>query len=290
LIQTAPRAKAGEIAIAKPIPLSRYLITFSLTAIHIYRLFFTSFHTFSVQRYPPSDSLATIMRLLHVDFDPEQKGHVQISLCDHMETENQDLRYAIFSHSWQKDEVLFADVAEPDRALSEATKNKSGFVKLETCCRIALDHGLHYVWSDTCCVDRNSSADVSESVNALFRYYSEAEICIVYLDDVQDHAKDTFFLDRSTWFSESWNLQALVASRDLHYYSQGWIKLGSKASLSRVTSQASGVPERVLVDPSSLDSICVSEKMSWAARRTTTRAEDRAYSLMGLFDVNMPLL
>ena len=230
------------------------------------------------------------MRLLHIDFDPEQTGEIQIKLCDHMETEDEDLRYAIFSHSWRKDEVLFVDVADPDRALSEATKNKSGFAKLEACCRIALSHGLHYLWSGTCCIDRNSSADISESVNALFRYYAGAELCIVYLDDIEDQPKDSFFLDRSYGFSESWNLPALVASTDLHYYSQGWVKLGSKASLSGVTAQASGVPERVLVDPSSLDSICVSEKMSWAARRTTRRGEDRAYSLMGLFDVNMPLL
>jgi hypothetical protein len=230
------------------------------------------------------------MRLLRIDFDPAEKEKIQVGLCDHIETEDRNIRYAIFSHRWQKDEVLFTDVADPDRALSEATRNKSGFVKLETFCRVALEHGLQHVWIDTCCVDRNSSADVSETTNALFKYYAEAELCITYLDDIEDHPKDSYFLDRSMWFSESWNLPALVAPRDLHYYSQGWNKLGTKASLSRLTSQASRVPERVLVDPYSLDSICVAEKMSWAARRTTMRGEDRAYSLLGLFDVNMPLL
>jgi hypothetical protein len=230
------------------------------------------------------------MRLLRIDFDPAEKGRIQVELCDHTEIEDQNLRYAIFSHRWQKDEVLFADVADPDRALSEATRNKSGFVKLEAFCRIALEHGLQHVWIDTCCVDRNSSAEVSEYSNALFEYYAKAELCITYLDDIEDHPKDSYFLDRSMWFSESWNLPALVAPRDLHYYSQGWNKLGTKASLSRLTCQASGVPERVLLDPYSLDSICVSEKMSWAARRTTVRGEDRTYSLMGLFGVNMPLL
>jgi hypothetical protein len=230
------------------------------------------------------------MRFLRVEFDPDKKGDIRITLCDHAETEGSNVRYAILSHCPQKDEVLFADMADPDRAYSQETKGKQGFAKLEMCSRIALDHGLQYVWIDTCCIDKNSSAEISEAINSTFRYFAESELCIAYLDDLEDHTKDDYFLSRSTWFSESWTLPALVASGDLHYYSHNWKKLGSKASLSRQTSHVSGVTERVLVDPSALASICVSEKMSWAARRTTLRAEDRAYSLMGLFDINMPLL
>ncbi|KAF2851927.1 HET-domain-containing protein [Plenodomus tracheiphilus IPT5] len=198
--------------------------------------------------------------------------------------------YAILSHRWRTGEILFADVQDREIANSYATRSKRGYNKLRDCCRIVLKQWLNHVWIDTCCIDKSSSAELSEAINSMYKYYTDAQFCITYLDDVADDAPKDSFLEGAVWFSRGWTLQELIASRDLRYYSEGWTYLGSKKKLLFETSRASGVTESILSDPSGLSNVCVSEKMSWAARRTTKRAEDQAYALMGIFGVNMPPL
>jgi hypothetical protein len=228
------------------------------------------------------------MRLLHVRGNHDAQGNslIQISLGDYIVSESMRPPYVILSHRWRDDEVLFADMIEND-AVAQA---KKGYRKLEACSRIALRHGFQYIWCDTCCIDKESSAELSESINSMYKYYAKSAICIAYLDDVSDQPHPESEFRSSEWFSRGWTLQELIAPRDLHFYSQEWQKLGTKATWSHLTSIASGVDERVLIEAETLGQFCVSEKMSWAAHRTTTRLEDRAYALMGLFGVNMPPL
>ena len=222
------------------------------------------------------------MRLLHIQDEARGDRPLRLSLCDFIGSQDERPRYAILSHRWREEEILFADMTG-NRTVAQA---KQGYRKLEASCKVALEHNLHYLWCDTCCIDKSSSAELSEAINSMYEYYAKSQLCIAYLDDVDDHPPDNSYFSRAIWFTRGWTLQELIAPRDLHFYSQGWQKLGTKATLSRQTSIASGIDERIL-SGAALDNTCVSEKMSWAARRTTTRPEDRAYSMMGLFGVHM---
>jgi hypothetical protein len=227
------------------------------------------------------------MRLLHIQRDEAHEGApLQITLCEFIGSQSDIPRYAILSHRWREEEVLFADMMG-DISVARA---KKGFQKLEASCKIALIHGLEHIWCDTCCIDKSSSAELSEAINSMYEYYKNSVLCIAYLDDIEDSPEGDSYLNRATWFSRGWTLQELVAPKHMRFYSQGWQYLGTKATLAGQISSVSRIWILVLTGSHSIDRVCVSEKMSWAAWRTTTRAEDSAYSLMGLFGVHMPPL
>jgi hypothetical protein len=90
---------------------------------------------------------------------------------------------------------------------------------------------------------------------------------------------------RSKWFTRGWTLQELLAPKTVVFFDQDWVDIGTKSSLAPLISAVTGIKDLFLFKTAS-----VAQKMSWAAKRETTRVEDRAYCLMGLFEVNMPLL
>lgn len=129
----------------------------------------------------------------------------------------------------------------------------------------------------------------------MFRWYKNAVQCYAYLTDVEDDDVDESgdpgaAFDCARWFSRGWTLQELIAPRILTFYSVGWVRLGTRSELRGRVSSASGIEEAFLRGPQGLERASVAKKMSWAARRRSTRTEDVAYCLLGLFDVNMPLL
>lgn len=188
-------------------------------------------------------------------------------------------RYAILSHRWEDEEVTFGDLLPGGNALE-----LKGYAKLENSARVAREGGYDYIWIDTCCIDKSSSAELSEAINSMFRWYGESDNCIVYLSDISDTR-----IFHSRWFTRGWTLQELIAPRDVHFYDMFWEPRGTKDSLRDQIYLATGITTDVLLgaDLGTIPACC---KMSWAAGRTTTRAEDLAYCLLGLFDVNMPLL
>jgi hypothetical protein len=226
------------------------------------------------------------MRLLHIQREERHNGPLKITLRDFSGRAAETPHYAILSHRWREEEVLFIDMIGD----STAAQMKNGYRKLQASCNIALDRGVEYLWCDTCCIDKASSAELSEAINSMYMYYAKSQVCIVYLDDIEDNPQDDDFLNRSVWFTRGWTLQELIAPDNVHFFSLGWKSLGTKSSLCRQVSVASGIAEDVLALPSLLNYLCISEKMSWAARRVTTRAEDCAYALMGIFSVHMPPL
>jgi hypothetical protein len=226
------------------------------------------------------------MRLLHISGDAWSDDPLDITLCDFLGTDIPP--YMILSHRWREDEVLFGDMMESDR---RTARTKKGYDKLEMSCRIALQQKLEYAWMDTCCIDKSSSAELSEAINSMYNYYANAQVCYAYLDDVVEiSTPNNKSLEECVWFKRGWTLQEMIAPRELYFYSAQWRPLGSKSSLCARISKASGVSTAVLRDPETLGQVCVSEKMSWAASRSTTRPEDEAYCLMGLFGVQMPPL
>lgn len=194
--------------------------------------------------------------------------------------------YAILSHTWGPEEVSYKDYVDNNGS------SKLGYEKIAQFCRLADSEGFNYVWIDTCCIDKSSSAELSEAINSMMRWYRDAIICHAYLSDVDSSEaavpEDSSFA-RSRWFTRGWTLQELLAPAEVVFLGSDWKEIGTKKSLRNVVSRITGIDVRALDKGSWLD-YSVAQKMSWAARRQTTRPEDEAYCLMGLFDVNMPML
>ena len=204
-------------------------------------------------------------------------------------------KYAILSHTWGAEEVFFQDMQT-----GKATA-KVGYQKIKYTATQAAKHGYNYVWVDTCCIDKTSSAELSEAINSMYKWYEKSEICYAFLEDY-DHSHndnenfDKFSLENSTlaqcrWFSRGWTLQELIAPRYVEFYDRSWVGFGTKSSLVGPLEQITGIDRAILRNEiSDLSTISIAKRMSWASKRQTTRAEDVAYSLLGLFDINMPLL
>jgi hypothetical protein len=191
--------------------------------------------------------------------------------------------YAILSHTWGKEEITFPDMADLDKA-----RRKTGFAKIQGACALAASQGHDYIWIDTCCIDKSSSAELSEAINSMYRWYGSSKVCYAYLSDVEDPAH----MGGSRWFTRGWTLQELIAPGNVEFYTSSWAYIGQKqdSNLLPTISQASLVDECVLAGVVHLRHVSVARRMYWASARKTTRKEDEAYCLMGLFMVNMPLL
>jgi len=194
--------------------------------------------------------------------------------------------YAILSHTWEEEELTFQAVQEPN------ARDMAGYAKVEGCCAQAKRDGFNYVWIDTCCIDKTSSAELSEAINTMYQWYKKAQVCYAYLPDVpsgQDLQYPDSFFAKSRWFKRGWTLQELIAPSSLVFYGKEWHEMGTKLSLQELVSKITGIPVSVLKFGDG-ESFSVAQRMSWASKRQTTRVEDMAYCLMGLFGVHMPML
>ena len=210
--------------------------------------------------------------------------------------------YAILSHMWvEGEEVSFQEFTarrNPPTTTAAAAATKSGYRKIQRACEIALGDGLDWIWIDTNCIDKSSSAELTEAINSMYNWYRDAEVCYAYLCDVPDldegggHEEDPLYLfRRSRYFYRGWTLQELIGPPRLVFYSQNWSEIGERSqSLAAVISSVTNIEEALLRGLTDLRQVSIAKKMSWAATRQTTRVEDIAYCLLGLFDVNMPLL
>ncbi|OTA90501.1 hypothetical protein M434DRAFT_45668, partial [Hypoxylon sp. CO27-5] len=220
--------------------------------------------------------------------------------------------YAILSHTWGKHEVTLQDLSKPD------LKGYQGYRKIEGCCQQAAKDGLYYVWIDTCCIDKSSSAELSEGVNSMFQWYRNSAVCYVYMSDVlaADNAFSTSSdFRQSRWFKRGWTLQELLAPMELVFFDTHWeeLQIGrisrslprsrdrvsssfhdqehyrNRLGLLSLISDITHIPKKAL-DTGDFSQFCAAARLAWAADRKTTRPEDRAYSLLGLLEVNMPLV
>ncbi|MCJ1401390.1 hypothetical protein MMC11_004603 [Xylographa trunciseda] len=192
--------------------------------------------------------------------------------------------YSILSHrwTWGDDEIMYMDVL----SMNPDIKSKDGYAKFAGACTLAKQLGYDFLWIDTCCINKTDSVEIGEAINSMYRWYSMAKVCIAYLQDVTSSAQ----IDDSEWFKRGWTLQELIAPETVCFYDRSWNRLGDKASLSSVLVNRTGIPADVLKNTKPPQAYSIAQRMSWAAKRTTKRLEDRAYSLMGLFDVNMPMI
>ncbi|KAJ0116662.1 WD40 repeat-like protein [Diaporthe amygdali] len=204
---------------------------------------------------------------------------------------NDDIpRYAILSHTWGSDEVLFQD-------LKDGTgKNKIGHDKIRFCVDQAWNDGLYFCWVDTCCIDKSNSVELQEAINSMFYWYQKAAKCYVYLADVStptmdaaDNSSWALAFQRSRWFKRGWTLQELLAPRSVEFFSREGKLLGDKTTLEQKIHEVTGISTQAL-QRAPLYEFSVEERLSWAKSRQTTRKEDRAYSLLGMFDIHMSLI
>ena len=276
-------------------------------------------------------------------------------------------KYAILSHTWGKEGVTFQDFKD-----LPSIQHKEGWSKIENAVRLTQEDGLDYLWVDTCCIDKTSSAELQEAINSMYRWYEDSAVCYAFLRDLRcprmtdswfipdsvsaqvtrhqspasqesqstldefsdssdpeiitdaiikdgterarDNAllNDEFFsekqatkqivepktpssslskhLTHSRWFTRGWTLQELVAPRAIRFFDRDYKFVGEKGELSETIMLRTGIDDLLLKGHGFMSRFSVAQRMSWAAGRQTSRIEDRAYSLLGIFGVNMPMI
>lgn len=201
-------------------------------------------------------------------------------------------KYAILSHTWgdDDDEVTFRDMIEG------LGQDKAGYRKILFCGQQAIRDNLEYFWADTCCIDKSNYTELSEAITSMFRWYRNASKCYVYLEDVSTNGHDqinqSFWepaFRRCRWFTRGWALQELIAPPSVEFFSREGKFLGSKKSLEIQIHEITGIRPEALLGHD-LSTFSLRERLSWAGNRETKREEDKAYSLLGIFDVSMPPL
>jgi len=198
--------------------------------------------------------------------------------------------YAILSHTWGPDneEVSFQDITT-----GKFESRGDGTRKLKGCCLQAKRDGFAYAWIDTCCINKDSSTELSEAINSMFRWYAEAGMCYAYLTDVSpgnDHRDGLSSFFASRWFRRGWTLQELLAPEEVRFFDSDWGLIGTKEDYSHEIELITGIPRHFLLGWDDFRQASVAQRMSWAACRETTRIEDMAYCLLGIFDITMPMI
>lgn len=150
--------------------------------------------------------------------------------------------YAALSHTWSDEEVTLQDLT------AGLGRKKKGWNKILGSAIQAANHGYNYAWIDTCCIDKTSSAELSEAINSMFRWYRESKVCFAYLEDVSIEPKRkvieiesdsdatgppspcpaSCLLSKSRWFKRGWTLQELIAPRIVLLYDSSWNEIGGE--------------------------------------------------------------
>ncbi|KAI1654407.1 HET-domain-containing protein [Daldinia decipiens] len=199
--------------------------------------------------------------------------------------EPEEYTYAILSHTWEDDEVSFQDFQIPGKVYKE-----NGFGKIVRTCQLAASRGLRYAWIDTCCIDKSSSAELSEAINSMFKWYMKSAVCFVFLSDLPSESSFEDHFPHCRWLTRGWTLQEIVAPRVAEFYDAKWELRGRKPELNTFLASVTRIDYAVLCDSQAMFNVPVARRMSWASMRETTRVENKAYCLLGIFGVSMPML
>ena len=210
--------------------------------------------------------------------------------------------YAILSNKWGPGEVSSKDYHKPH----DGIRTLNGYQKIYDLCKLARRRGLDWVWIDTCCIDKRDNSELSEAINSMFDWYQQARECYVYLHDY--FPGGSCDLANCDWFTRGWTLQELLAPHSTIFCAADWTFIGRKGSRRIKTTDCRHASYDVPLIHSQLSDITgirecyfelrnlylpkasVAERMSWVSKRKTTRIEDIAYCMLGIFGINMPLL
>ena len=195
--------------------------------------------------------------------------------------DDEETEYAILSHRWVREEVDYGEMVELAKMAVEERdeiRQCDGYRKILQSCELAQKDGYEKLWVDTCCIDKRSSAKLSEAINLMYRWYENAKVCYAYLHDVPDPCFPTVndkerypdFRGWPEWFLHGWTLQELIAPSDVQFLNKDWQSIGDKTALAPTLQNITGVPEHILIHGLYRNHPCVAQIMSWAAYRRTT--------------------
>jgi hypothetical protein len=250
--------------------------------------------------------------------------------------------YAIVSHRWSEAELSYQSFLRDKEQYVNGHLESYGWTKIVKGTELALQCDLQWIWIDTICINKESSAELTQAINSMYSWYRLATECFVFLPDVhydeawmRDPSRQTFPAEvdmieytipaaddllnqadpeapigepfaytpvrmyeeefmRSAWFKRSWTLQELLAPDSVVFFNSKFQSLGTRHTLSSLVNKATNIPVEFLRSGDGsrwpITAACIAERMRWASHREATRIEDRAYSLLGLFQVNLPLM
>jgi len=232
------------------------------------------------------------MRLLHIKSDGQLEFTKDIIRVEKIPP------YAILSHTWGEQEVLYNDLKSFRTEEAVDPKKREGWDKIQFCAQQARRDGLAHFWVDTCCIDKANNTELAEAINSMFRWYQNSSRCYVFLPDVEGKSsteegnpssawKAAFRASR--WFTRGWTLQELLAPRSVEFFARDGTRLGDKESLKQTVHEVTKIPLEAL-SGSDMSKFGVEERFSWAKGRETTREEDGAYCLLGIFGCYLPLI
>lgn len=235
--------------------------------------------------------------------------------------------YVALSHTWlvSEDEVIFEDTRNKPTSWQHDTRllseKKTGFAKLWGFCETARNapYNARYGWVDTICIDKSSTSELDESIRSMYRWYLNSTVCIVYLAETQA-SPSLVHMEHDRWFMRGWTLQEYLAPKVVKFHDRNWVPLTDHLRLRHISEsqndkfphaglppeaprsdtqiqikvkEATGIPPFLDShsddDTDILSASRIIQQMQWAARRETTRQEDRAYGLMGIFRVSFPI-
>ena len=211
--------------------------------------------------------------------------HINLSHIRHVV--QQYFQYVVLSHKWEDNEPLFQEVIQITvYGLGDSPTHD----KLQTYCKIARKAGFRWAWSDTVCINKSDNSVLQESLVAMFKWYQGAALMIVFLRGVNSSSLPGA-LAGSIWNTRGWTLQEYIAAKKIHFYTEDWtpyrdLPLSNHKESSEVIAemeQATGMSAQQLMSlRPGLSNI--REKLCLASTRRTTRVEDAAYSLLGIFE------
>ncbi|KAG2750670.1 hypothetical protein P692DRAFT_20831547, partial [Suillus brevipes Sb2] len=210
------------------------------------------------------------------------------------EVVRRNLQYAMLSHRWEGREPMLQDI-QGKSVYDSGLNSVGGITKLRSFCKTARGAGHNWAWSDTCCIDKTNNVELHESVNSMFVWYHHSALTIVYLLDVPPSSKSGA-LTKSAWNTRGWTVQEFIAPKVILFYQSNWtLYLDDRTpnhkdsvAIMQELKDATGIDRSAVVAfrPSMDDA---REKLHWASTRDTTRQEDIAYSLFGIFGVRLPV-
>lgn len=197
-------------------------------------------------------------------------------------------KYAILSHTWGDNEPTLQQWKT--RRGRGATGD--GVRKIHDACKQAAKQRYEWLWADTVCIDKTNHMELSEAINSMYQWYRNAQECYALLQDVSD-----VNVKESKWFTRGWTLQELIAPKLVTFFNKNWQSLGTRTTHEEDICEATGIDGRHIKVANKKDEWLsiqaeptIATKMSWVARRNTTKPEDRAYCMLGIFSINMPPL
>lgn len=204
----------------------------------------------------------------------------------------QNVKYAILSHRWYEQEITFEDLNAAQ--LKDVREQSPQLEKIRGACSQAKKDKLDWIWIDSCCINKDSSQELTRSINSMFQWYQKATVCYTYLTDVEltpgthlFEQQDTKGRKYSEWFERGWTLQELLAPRHMVFFDKNWELIGTRAELANDVSRITGIDAQYLVGGETFRNASIATRLSWQAGRRTTEIEDIAYSLVGILGVQL---